>query len=157
MPETHNVFVSHRHEDDALVTEFKELLAGHNVVVRDASITADDPNNAHNEQYIKSEILAPGIQWAGKVVVIITPDTINHPWVEWEVDYANKCGDKEIIGVWAPGSEGCPVPESLERHADGIVGWDAASIIDALNGNHRWEQPDGSPRALQPVRRTTCT
>ncbi len=132
-------------------------MSGHNVTVRDASITTDDPNSATNEDYIKSQILAPGIQWAGKILTIITPDTKNHPWVDWEIDYANKCGDKEILGVWAPGAEGCEVPEALERHADSIVSWNASSIADALNGNHRWEQPDGTPRRRQPVSRVGCT
>lgn len=156
VPEIHNVFTSHRHEDDALVADFKALLAGRNVVIRDASITSDDPNNATSDAYIKSEILAPNIQWAGKVVVIITPDTCNHPWVDWEIDYAEKCGDKEIIGVWAPGFAGCDLPESLERHADAIVSWNAEKIIDALDGNACWEQPDGTPRAPQAVSRIGC-
>jgi len=156
MPEIHNVFVSHRHEDDALVKQFKSMLAGKNVVIRDSSITNDAPNDANNDDYIKSQILAPNIQWAGKVVVIITPDTKNHPWVDWEVEYAEKCGDKEIIGVWAPGSDGCELPQALERHADAIVSWDAEKIIDALNGKARWEQPDGTPRPAQHVDRIGC-
>lgn len=155
MPETHNVFISHRHEDDALVGLFKALLAGRDVNIRDASITADTPNDASSEAYIKSEILAPGIQWAGKVVVIITPDTCNHPWVDWEIDYAERCG-KEIVGVWAPGDTGCEIPEALERHADAIVSWNSDKIIDALNGNSRWEQPDGSPRGAQALCRIGC-
>lgn len=155
MPDAHNVFISHRHEDDALVANLKTLLGGHNVVIRDSSITSDDPNNASNEAYIKSEILAPNINWAGKVMVIITPDTKNHPWVDWEIEYAEKQG-KEIIGVWAPGSEGCEVPEPLEQHADSLVSWDADKILDALDGNRRWEQCDGSPRSLQPVNRVGC-
>lgn len=155
MPDVHNVFVSHRHEDDALVGDFKSLLAGRNVDIRDSSITKDNPNNATSEAYIKSEILAPNIRWAGKLVVIITPDTKNHPYVDWEVDYAEK-QHKEIIGVWAPGADGCEVPEALERHADSIVSWDADRIIDALNGNSHWEQPDGSPRGLQTLSRIGC-
>ncbi len=155
MSDIHNVFISHRHEDDALVSELKELLAGRNVVIRDSSITSDDPNNANNADYIKSEILAPNINWAGKIIVIITPDTKNHSWVDWEIEYAEKNG-KEIIGVWAPGSEGCEVPEPLEQHADSIIGWDADKIVDALDGNQQFEGPDGSPRAPQPVNRVGC-
>ena len=33
--------------------------------------------------------------------------------------------DKRIIGVWAPGSAGCEVPEPLEKYADAIVGWNS--------------------------------
>ena len=153
--DAHNVFISHRHEDDALVGDLKSLLAGRNVAIRDSSITSENPNNANNEAYIKSEILAPNINWAGKIIVIITPDTKNHPWVDWEIEYAERQG-KEIIGVWAPGSDGCDVPEPLERHADSIVSWDADKIVDALDGNQRWEQSDGTPRSLQPVNRVGC-
>jgi hypothetical protein len=153
--EIHNIFVSHRHEDDSLVADFRTLLEGRNVTIRDSSITSDNPNNATSEAYIKAEILAPNIRWAGKVVVIITPDTMNHPYVDWEVEYAERCG-KEIVGVWAPGCTGCELPEALERHADSIVSWDAAKIIDALNGGGSWEQPDGVPRTPQPVNRVGC-
>lgn len=155
MSETHNVFVSHRHEDDALVEAFKGLLADRNVVIRDASITKADPNDASNDAYIKSEILAPGIEWAGKVVVLITPDTVNHTWVDWEIEYAER-RDKEIIGVWGPDSAGCEVPKPLEEHADAIVSWNATKIIEALNGNAHWENPNGSSRGAQPMKRVRC-
>jgi hypothetical protein len=155
VPDVHNVFIPHRHEDDALVGDLKTLLAGRNVVIRDSSITSDDPNNANNKAYIKSEILAPNINWAGKILVIVTPDTKNHPWVNWEIEYAENQG-KQIIGVWAPGSAGCELPEPLEQHADSIVTWNADKIVNTLNGNRQWEQPDGTPRTPQPVNRVGC-
>lgn len=155
MPDVHNVFISHRHEDDSLVGGLKTLLAGRNVSIRDSSITSDNPNDAKSEAYIKSQILAPNINWAGKVIVIITPDTKNHPWVDWEIEYAEKQG-KEIIGVWAPGSAGCEVPGPLEQHADSIVGWNADKIIDALDGQRQWESSDGTQRGPQPVSRIGC-
>lgn len=151
----HNVFISHRHEDDALVGSLGHLLAGKNVTIRDASITSDEPNNASNEAYIKSQILAPNIKWAGKLIVLITPDTKNHPWVDWEIEYAEKQA-KEIIGVWAPGSAGCDVPAPLEQHADSLVGWDSESIIRALNGERIWTNSTGEARGLQPINRIGC-
>ena len=155
MSETHNVFVSHRHEDDALVAELKSLLEGRGVAIRDSSITTDNPNDAKSEAYIKGEILAPNINWAGKVIVIITPDTKNHAWVDWEIEYAERQG-KEIIGVWAPDADGCEIPESLEQHADSLVTWNADKIIDALNGTRIWQSSDGSSRVPQPVNRIGC-
>ena len=155
MADHHNVFISHRHEDDALVASLVDLLAGKNVTIRDSSITSDEPNNASSEAYIKSQILAPNINWAGKVIVLITPDTKNHPWVDWEIEYAEKQG-KEIIGVWAPGSAGCEVPGPLEQHADSLVGWDSESIIRALNGDRIWTNSTGEARGLQPINRIGC-
>ncbi len=155
MSEVHNVFISHRHEDDVLVAGFKELLAGKGVRIRDASITSENPNQASDPNYIKTKILAPGIQWAGKVVVLITPDTKNHDWVDWEIEYANKL-DKQIIGVWAPGSAGCDVPEPLEKYADAIVGWNSDRILEALDGVRTFEDSTGLPRPLQPISRVNC-
>jgi len=155
MSDTHNVFISHRHEDDKLVGSFKDLLKGKGVDVRDASITSDTPNKAKDAAYIKGQVLAPGIQWAGKVVVLITPDTKNHEWVDWEIEYANKL-DKQIVGVWAPGSAGCDLPEPLEKYADAVVGWDSERILQALNGARDFEDSDGSARSPQPMNRVDC-
>ena len=155
MSDIHNVFVSHRHEDDALVGDLRVLLAGQNISIRDSSITLDKPNNATSEAYIKSEILASRINWAGTMIVIISRETKNHQWVDWEIEYAEKKG-KKIIGVWAPGTNGCEVPEPLERHADALVSWDGEKIVEALVGPPVWQQPDGRPRGPQPVDRVPC-
>lgn len=155
MSEIHNVFVAHRHEDDAVVGALKTLLDGKGVEIRDASITSDKPNQACNADYIKQEILAPNIKWAGKVIVLITPDTKNHEWVDWEIQYAQKL-DKRIIGVWAHGHADCDIPETLERFADAVVGWKADSIIRALNGERISEDASGSPRGNQQVVRIDC-
>ena len=155
MTDTHNVFIPHRHEDDALLNDLKGLLKGRGVEIRDASITSDKPNEATNPDYIKQQILAPGIRWAGKIIVMITPETKNHQWVDWEIEYAHK-KDKPIIGVWARGSAGCEVPDPLEKHADAIVGWNADRIVQALNGEHHFERPDGRPRGPQQIERHRC-
>ena len=155
MTDIHNVFVAHRHEDDSLVSDLKALLRGRGVEIRDASITSDRPNQASNADYIKQEILAPGIRWAGKVIVLITPETKNHPWVDWEIEYANK-QDKPIIGVWAGSSLDCEVPEPLEKYADAIVGWNMEKIVRALNGEQLFENPEGSTRDPQPIVRQPC-
>ena len=155
MSESHNVFISHRHEDDALVSNFKDLLKGKGVEIRDSSITSDTPNHANSPDYIKTRILAPGINWAGKVVVLITPDTKNHDWVDWEIEYANKL-NKPIVGVWAPGSADCKVPEPLGKYADSIVGWNSERILEALDGSRAFEDSDGTPRPPQPINRIGC-
>ena len=155
MSETHNLFISHRHEDDALVTSLKNLLKDKGVTIRDSSITSGSPNQARNPDYIKTQILAPGIRWAGTLAVLITPDTKNHDWVDWEIEYANK-NDKRIIGVWAPGSAGCEVPEPLEKYADAVIGWNSERILGAINGSRTFEDSDGRPRLPQPIKRVGC-
>ena len=70
-----NVFISHIHEDDSRLESLKDLLAKNGCSARDSSVNSSNPNNAQSPEYIKREILGPRIEWAGTVVVLITPDT----------------------------------------------------------------------------------
>lgn len=155
MANQHNVFISHRHEDDKLVGDLKAMLARNGAEVRDSSVTSDNPNQAKSEAYIK-QILADRISWAGKVIVIISPDTKNHDWVSWEIEYANKFPDKRIIGVWAPGAAGVDMPAELDEYADAVVGWDSDAIIGALNGADNWQGPSGESVPPRSIKRLSC-
>lgn len=155
MADQHNIFISHRHEDDALVGQLKDLLSKKGAEVRDSSVTSDNPNNATSEAYIK-QILADRIKWAGKVIVLISPDTKNHDWVSWEIEYANRHPDKRIIGVWAPGAAGADMPAELDEYADAVVGWNGEDIINALNGKDNWQGPDGSTVPPRSIKRLAC-
>lgn len=148
---TKNIFISHVHEDDEGLGKLKDLLKRHGMTVRDYSISADKPNNAHEENYIKYDILAPKINQSSTLVVYISPETKNSKWVDWEIEYAHK-HDKRIVGVWAHGEKGCDLPDSLDKYNDAVVGWQGSPVIDAIEGriNH-WETPDGRmrpPRAI---------
>ena len=141
-----NVFVSHVHEDDAGLGDLKDLLSKHGMEIRDGSINADKPNDAASPDYIKNQILAPRIQWAGTLIVYITPDTKNSEWVNWEIEYARKLG-KNIVGVWGHGDAECDLPDALNDYAGAVVvGWHGPKIIEAINsGTGAWEKPDGTP------------
>ncbi len=76
-----NVFISHIHEDDDGLSDIKDLLTKSGCEFRDSSINSSNPNEANNPDYIKSEILGPRIQWAGTMVVLISPDTHESEWV----------------------------------------------------------------------------
>jgi MTH538 TIR-like domain (DUF1863) len=116
-----NVFVSHIHEDDADIAALKELLSKNGCEIRDSSVNSTDPNEANDPDYIKSQILAPRIQWAGTVVVLISPGTHESEWVDWEIAYAQKLG-KRIVGVWTHGSKDSDLPEKLDDYAHAVVG-----------------------------------
>ena len=60
--DTRNVFISHIHEDDEGLGKLKDLIKKNGMIPRDYSISKDNPNNAHDEHYIKSRILAPRIR-----------------------------------------------------------------------------------------------
>lgn len=157
MAEKRNVFVSHIHEDDAGLGDFRDLLRQNGMEVRDYSITSDKENNAQSPDYIKSTILGPRIDACGTMVVYITPETKDSDWVNWEIESAHK-KDKTIVGVWERGSKGCELPEALERFYDAIVGWNSDKIIDAINGRYRGTtNPDGVPvREPTPIKRHPC-
>ena len=154
--EIKNIFISHIHEDDEGLGKLKSLLKDNGMTIRDYSINADNPNNAHSENYIKSQILAPRIQQSSTLVVYISPETKNSDYVDWEIDYAQK-RDKRIVGVWAHGEAGCEVPKELDNYADAVVGWTGNRIIDAINGEiDGWENPDGTKCAPRDIERYSC-
>ena len=123
MVDIKNVFISHVHEDDALVPNLKELIERAGMVVRNGSVTSDRPNDAQNVEYIKREILKPRIEWASTLVVLITHDTADSWWVNWEIQYAVQLG-KRVVGVFAQGATDADIPEELGKCGDAaIVGW----------------------------------
>jgi hypothetical protein len=156
MTERSNIFISHIHADDHQLQDMKDLLARSDFHIRDASINSSRPNNARNEEYIKSSILAPRIRWAGTMVVLITPETRHSEWVNWEIKYAAQLG-KRIVGVYANGAAECDVPDNLDKYGDAIVGWRGGRIIDAISGDlDTYEKPDGSRHDARPITRYSC-
>lgn len=160
MVDTKNIFISHVHEDDALLPDLKQLIERAGMGVRDSSITSDKPNEAENEQYIKREILAPRIEWASTMVVLITHDTAQSPYVNWEIKHAVQLG-KRVVGVFAQGATDADIPEELRKCGDAaIVGWRSDRVVDAINGNiSEWDDPQsGEPRSPEwSIRRFTCS
>ena len=148
MVDIKNVFISHVHEDDALVPNLKQLIERAGMVVRNGSVTSDRPNDAQNVEYIKREILKPRIEWASTLVVLITHDTADSWWVNWEIQYAVQLG-KRVVGVFAQGATDADFPEELGKCGDAaIVGWQGNRVVDAINGDiAEWDDPQsGKPR-----------
>lgn len=149
MAKKKNIFISHVHEDDNLLPRLKELITRGGMEVRDGSINSDKPNKARSEEHIKREILAPRIQWASTLVVLITHDTAQSWWINWEIKYAVEQG-KNVVGVFAQGATNADIPEELEKCGDAaIVGWQGTRVIAAINGEIRdWDDPQtGAPRS----------
>jgi len=151
-----NVFISHVHEDDDGLAKLKDLIKKGGLTVRDSSINSSNPNEAKDPDYIKSEKLAPQIQWAGTLLVYITPKTKDSEWVNWEIEYAQKLG-KRIVGVYAHGENDCDIPEALEKYADDVRGWQSGGIVDAITGEtNEWHLPSGDLRDPRPIKRHGC-
>lgn len=151
-----NIFISHIHEDDHRLDPLKKLLSASGMEVKDGSINSDKPNNASDPDYIKYQILRPRIQWASVLVVLITSETKQSEYVQWEIEYAESLG-KRIVGVWDHGEAECDMPEALDRYADAVVGWQGERVKDAIEGriNNR-ERPDGGDAPLRDTQRYSC-
>jgi hypothetical protein len=155
MSEQSNVFVSHLYEDDARIAHLNSLARDRGLEIRDSSINASRPNNAKDPDYIKSQILAPRIDWAGAVVVLISPETKDSEFVAWEIEYAART-ETRIVGVFTRGSADCDMPEGLEDYADAIVNWDGDAIVEAIRGKDEFRNPDGVPRRKRDIVRYGC-
>lgn len=147
-----HVFISHHHADDAEVSNLTLLLSKKGYDIRNSSIRAKPANQRRlDKKLVKPEtirrLLRMKISWAGAVMVLIGKETHSREWVSWEIEQANKQG-KRIVGVYAQGETDAKIPESLEKYASAIVGWNSENIMAAIDGTaNEFQNPDGSPRA----------
>lgn len=143
--EIKNIFVSHQRNDADRIEAFKSLIGKHGIDMRDSSIYEKKlKNNAHNEQYIKQELIKPLMKWAGTVVVLIGKDTAKSDYVNWEIKTAGEMG-KRIVGVYLQGAKEEDIPKELNEYGHNLVGWNGDKIVRAINGEDMdWEKPDGT-------------
>ena len=131
-----NIFISHYHLDAEFLPRLRNLLIKGGYDVRDSSIDERNPNNAKNPDYIKS-LIRPKIEWAGKVLVLIGPQTHKREWVDWEIQYAGSFGNKRIIGIYLRGAT-----DKLEA---------------AIEGENIWLDTENKPRkGVYPLDRMNC-
>jgi hypothetical protein len=151
MSTSKNVFISHHHKDDKAVTDFTNLLAGKDYIIKNSSIRAKPKNTERLSQKLVSDeairrILRMKMAWAGTVIVLIGSETHERDWVNWEIDEANKQG-KRIIGVFMQGAKDSDIPESLEKYGQGLVGWNSEKIIAGIEGEDvGWCNSNGDPK-----------
>ena len=154
-----NIFISHIHKHDKQVEDIKNLISKAGMDARNGSIDSSNPNNAKSPDYIKQGILAPRINWASSLVVLITPGSAKSDWVNWEINYANQKG-KTIVGVWGKGAKKEDMPEELDKCGDAtLVSRKGELIVSALKGETRaWDEPaSGNPRPpTWPQKRYRC-
>lgn len=156
MADIKHIFISHVHEDDKVLQELKDLVARNGYEIHDGSIDSSKPNEAKDENYIKSQVLAPRICWASTILVLISADTHKSEWVEWEIEYAQKQG-KRIVGVWVQGGQDSDIPKNFEAYGDALVGWQAERVMDAITGKiNNWYGPDGDERTPRKIKRFGC-
>lgn len=145
-----HLFISHHHQDDGEVSKLTNLLASKGYDVRNSSVRMKPENQRRMDEKRVSEkvierILRMKISWARTVVVLIGKDTHTRPWVNWEIDKANEQG-KRIVGVFLRGGSEADIPASLEKYGSAIVNWNTDSIMNAIDGDNTFQNPDGSTR-----------
>lgn len=154
-----HLFISHHHEDDEEVTKLTNLLTSRGYAVRNSSVRAKPANQRRLEEgLVRDEViqrlLRMKISRATTVVVLIGKETHERPWVNWEIEEANKQG-KRIVGVYVRGGTEADVPVSFEKYGTALVGWNTDRIIAAIDGEDNvFQNPDGStrPTTNNPVR-----
>ena len=149
-----NVFISHHHKDDALVDKMTTLLGKNGCEIRNSSIRAKPANQQRLDKgLVKREtlerLLRMKMSWAGTVIVIVGKETHTRPWVDWEIQQAQRLG-KNIVGVWEQGlKDKVELPDALKKYGTAQVGWNSESIIAAIDGSAAFQNPDGSPSPRQ--------
>ena len=129
------------------------MLSSKGYQLRNSSIRVKPKNQERLDQGKVSDrtiarLLRMKMRWASQVIVVIGKKTHERTWVNWEIKVAHQLG-KPIIGVYENGlKDQVEIPENLKKYATSIVGWRSDSVIDALDGNSQFQNPDGttSPR-----------
>jgi len=153
---TKNVFISHIHADDSRLDDLKSLMEKGGYSIRDGSIDSRKPNNAQDPDYIKREILAPRIKWAGTLIVLISKKTCESEYVNWEIEYAQK-NNTRIVGVYDRGAQESDLPDAFHKFGDALVGWQTDRVMDAVNGKiNNFFTPDGKEFERRPISRYDC-
>ena len=98
-----NIFTTHIHKDDDGISKLKDLLKVKGMTFRNYSITSDIPNNAKDENCIKSKILGPRINQCSALVVHITPEAKNKCSTNWVIENAHDKIKRKIYALWAYG------------------------------------------------------
>ncbi|MFK5949295.1 MAG: TIR domain-containing protein [Methylococcales bacterium] len=154
MSDKKNVFISHHHKDDAQVDKMTSLLSKNGCDIRNSSIRAKPANQERLDKGLVKDstirrLLRMKMSWAGTVIVLVGKETHARPWVNWEINEAEKQG-KNIVGVYENGlKDKVELPEALVKYGTSQVGWDSSSIISAINGAPTFQNPDGSTCSRQ--------
>lgn len=159
---TKNVFISHHHKDDADVDKLTDLLQKNGYNIRNSSIRAKPANQERLDKGLVKDavikrLLRMKISWAGSIIVIVGKETHTRPWVNWEIEQAHRQG-KNIAGVYEYGlKDDVDLPAALEKYGTSqVVGWDSKSIISAIEGEPKFQNPDGTPSARKDGPHTKC-
>ncbi len=128
---TKKVCISHGHKDDGGLQKLKDLLEPKGMDVRDSSIHTGKFNDATDSGYIKTQILAPAINWAGTFICYVSPQTKDSEWVNWEIAETLRLG-KRVVAMYKGNSQPANLPIALRDNGISPIPWTHKGLMDAL-------------------------
>jgi hypothetical protein len=134
-PKRHGIFISHAWDYDHYSRIENMLDEAEDFEYRNYSVPKHDPKHARTDRELE-EALYNQIRPASVVIILAGMYANYRKWIQKEIDIAVEMG-KPIIAVAPRGSQ--RMPQAVQEVADEIVGWNTASIVDAIRrlGNDR--------------------
>lgn len=160
MPESHNIFVSHKGEDDKQVQSLKTRLKDQGYDVRNFSVDSTNHKDGRRpSDAVIARLLRMRVSWSSTFICLIGSDTHKSKYVNDEIRYAHELG-KRIVGIYTYGSaNNVEIPDAFKKYGGTPLGWNSLDKLgDAIEGkNIPAENPDGSTRdPIYPVTRVKC-
>lgn len=124
----YNVFISHAWKYDEHYTKVVGWLNDSKLDWKNYSVPEHDPVDANNAKKLK-ELLTAQIKPASVVVIISGMYAAYSGWIDYEIDEAVRMG-KTIIGLEPWGQEKIPI--KVSQNATKMIGWNSASLINAI-------------------------
>ena len=128
MSKIYNIFISHAWHRSEHYMKVVEWLNNSDISWRNYSVPEHDPLDANNNGKLKLDLTVQILH--ASVVIIIAGMYANHSkWIDYEIEEATRLG-KYIIAIEPWGQE--RIPRKIQEHADNIVGWNSASVVNAI-------------------------
>lgn len=162
MADVKKILICRIDDDDRVLKELKDVLEGAGVEVRDDIVPIIEPNDLGSAEKVQCESLAPRVDWADALIVLIEANRDESCCVNWEIEYAVKHG-KRVVGVYGEGAGKADMPSALQVCGDATVHSSrVARIVDIINSDippeETWPDPEtGKPREPEwPIERHKC-
>ena len=160
MADSHNIFISHKGENDAQVQGLKARLKANGYDVRNFSVDSTNHKDGRRpSDAVIERLLRMRVSWSSTLICLIGPDTHKSKYVNDEIKYAHEQG-KRIVGMYAHGSaNNVELPEAFKKYGNTPLGWTSLDKLgDAIEGkNMPAENADGTPRIpIAKITRVKC-
>lgn len=127
----YNLFISHAWHRSEHYKKVVEWLDDSNITYRNYSVPEENPLHSGNKTKLKEDLTAQ-IRPASCIIILSGMYAAHSEWIEYEINEAVRMG-KYIIGVRPWGQERVPV--IVQNNADVMVGWNSASVINAIKNS----------------------